>query len=532
MPTAYTSLLGLALPATGELAGTWGDTFNTAITSLLDAAIAGTTTLSTDADVTLTTTTGAANQARQQILLCTGSRAAQRTVIAPAQSKTYTVINATTGGFGVRVAGVGPTTGVVVAAGERAFISWNGSDFVKVGNSFGAGVATRIPFFDGTGALTSAAEFVRDASGNVGIGQTPAFSSGGGISLYTLTDTRITLRNSTTGAGALAGGGVAYSGLDLRLENREAGNVVFTTLNLERLRIDASGNVGIGRTPTVKLDVQGEAVQLLSGAAGGFAYYDLGTNAARARWGVAGGANQFITGTALNDSVLYTIGSNSLIFGTNQAERLRIDASGNVGIGFSASLPAASTGGSASAGLFTARSQLLAHQTSMGVLQFTSVGNLTQIRSYGATPGTGAIAFQVGGGGGSADFEAVRIDASGNVGIGTASPAYRLDVNGVANFAANLIHRVGAVPMFGGTGGTLNYLYTGTTALAVRNAADTAELFRIDNSGHQINTPANTTPPTLTVNGQWTLTPTSNTNFRISYRGTDGVTRVANITLA
>ncbi len=54
----------------------------------------------------------------------------------------------------------------------------------------------------------------------------------------------------------------------------------------------------------------------------------------------------------------------------------------------------------------------------------------------------------------------------------------------------------------------------------------------VDASGHQINTPGNTTPPTLTVNGQFTLTPTSNTNFRISYRGTDGVTRIGNITLA
>ena len=98
MTTAYTSLLGLALPTTGELQGTWGDTVNNSITSLLDTAVAGTTTLSTDGDVTLSTTTGAANQARQAILLCSGARTAQRTITAPAASKIYTVINATTGG--------------------------------------------------------------------------------------------------------------------------------------------------------------------------------------------------------------------------------------------------------------------------------------------------------------------------------------------------------------------------------------------------------------------------------------------------
>jgi hypothetical protein len=40
------------------------------------------------------------------------------------------------------------------------------------------------------------------------------------------------------------------------------------------------------------------------------------------------------------------------------------------------------------------------------------------------------------------------------------------------------------------------------------------------------------TPATLTVNGQLTVNATSNTNLRFSYRGSDGTTRVANITLA
>ena len=134
MTTAYTSLLGLALPVTGELSGTWGDTVNNAITSLLDSAVAGTTTVSTDADVTLTTTTGAANQAREAILLFSGSRTAIRNVTAPAQSKIYTVINATTGGYSVVLRATGPTTGVTIVAGESALCAWNGSDFIKVSN--------------------------------------------------------------------------------------------------------------------------------------------------------------------------------------------------------------------------------------------------------------------------------------------------------------------------------------------------------------------------------------------------------------
>ena len=153
MATSYTSLLGLALPVTGELAGTWGDTVNNAITSLLDSAVAGTTTLSTDADVSLTSNTGAANQARQAILLCSGARTALRTITAPAQSKIYAVVNNTTGGYAVKIVGAGPTTGVTVAAGKTAIVVWNGSDFVEVApatattaNNLAGGLAGSVPY--------------------------------------------------------------------------------------------------------------------------------------------------------------------------------------------------------------------------------------------------------------------------------------------------------------------------------------------------------------------------------------------------
>ena len=146
------SLLGLILPTTGELGGTWGDAVNNSLTSLLDTAIAGTTTISTDADVTLTTTSGSANQARQAILLCSGSRTALRTITAPAQSKIYTIINATTGGYGVKLVGSGPTTGLTIAAGQTATVAWNGSDFVFVSLVTSSGI---VPVSSGGTGLTS-----------------------------------------------------------------------------------------------------------------------------------------------------------------------------------------------------------------------------------------------------------------------------------------------------------------------------------------------------------------------------------------
>jgi hypothetical protein len=128
--TNFSPLLGLALPTTGDLQGTWGTTVNDSITNLIDSAVAGTTTLSADADVTLSTTNGAANQARNAVILWTASNGATRNITAPAQSKAYLVINAGTGSIVIR--GSGPTTGVTVASGVRALVAWNGSDFVKI----------------------------------------------------------------------------------------------------------------------------------------------------------------------------------------------------------------------------------------------------------------------------------------------------------------------------------------------------------------------------------------------------------------
>jgi hypothetical protein len=109
---------------------------------LLDSAISGTTTISTDADITLTTTTGAANEAREAIILWTAGGTVTRNITAPAQSKTYIVINKSSSTQSIVLRGVGPTTGVTIIKGEAAVCAWNGSDFIKVSNIFGPGTFT------------------------------------------------------------------------------------------------------------------------------------------------------------------------------------------------------------------------------------------------------------------------------------------------------------------------------------------------------------------------------------------------------
>ena len=161
--TNFSPLLGLALPTTGDLSGTWGTTVNDAITSLIDSAVAGTTTLSADTDVTLSTTNGVANQARNAIILWTASGTVTRNITAPAQSKAYLVINATGSTQSIVIRGSGPTTGVTIPAATRALVAWNGSDFVKIVSnpvSLTADVTGVLPIANGgiatsTGALTS-----------------------------------------------------------------------------------------------------------------------------------------------------------------------------------------------------------------------------------------------------------------------------------------------------------------------------------------------------------------------------------------
>ena len=174
--TNFSPLLGLALPTTGDLQGTWGTTVNDSITGLIDSAVAGTTTLSADADVTLSTTNGAANQARNAVILCTGARTGIKTITAPAQSKAYIIINATSGGFGVKIVGAGPSTpGVTVPNGEKALVAWNGSDFVQIASSvidLTSEVTGTLPIANGgTGtASTTFANLTTNVTGTLPVG--------------------------------------------------------------------------------------------------------------------------------------------------------------------------------------------------------------------------------------------------------------------------------------------------------------------------------------------------------------------------
>ena len=152
MTINYTSLLGLAQPVTGTESGTWGTVVNDEITALVEQAVAGGVSINvTGGNVTLTDTDGASNQARNAILLVTGTPGVSRNIVAPSSSKVYVVIN---GSDGAVVLKGSSTTGITIPAGTKTIAFWDGSDFVALSSS--------VFSIFGTSAAGGAARFYED----------------------------------------------------------------------------------------------------------------------------------------------------------------------------------------------------------------------------------------------------------------------------------------------------------------------------------------------------------------------------------
>jgi trimeric autotransporter adhesin len=338
MATAYTSLLGLALPITGELSGTWGTTVNDEITALLDSAIAGTTSITADADITLSDTDGAANETRQAVILWNpAAGTTTRNITAPARSKAYIVINASGGTQSIVLRGAGPTTGVTIVQGEKAVCAWNGVDFTKISSTIAnaAGSNTQVQF-NNSGVLGGSANLTWSGTalavtGNVGVGTaSPAAkfqtnSTDGTIAIFRTTSganngrLNIDISDSAATAGFAVGGNSSFPAM------------TFANGGAERMRIDSSGNVGIGTSsPSSPLNVV-SASSSLAIAINGRSSDSLGAMYFYAN----DGTTQYSTITAsATEFRLSSVPAAAVqTFHTNGSERMRLDASGNLGIG-------------------------------------------------------------------------------------------------------------------------------------------------------------------------------------------------------
>jgi hypothetical protein len=137
--TTYSQSLKLTLIGDGEEAGTWGGTTNTNLGTLLEQAITGVQEIPmSNADVTLTSIDGTADQARNAVLVVTGTNAAVRDIIAPLVNKQYLVINNTTGGFAINIRASSGFS-VSIPNGTSVFVYCDGTNFYSAQQSYTTG---------------------------------------------------------------------------------------------------------------------------------------------------------------------------------------------------------------------------------------------------------------------------------------------------------------------------------------------------------------------------------------------------------
>ena len=286
---------------------------------------------------------------------------------------------------------------------------------------------------------------------------------------------------------------------------------------------------------------------LASGTGCGFTLIDGGVNAGWFRRQRDGSGN---TDIGYKDSLRFR----GAITGTERTD-MTIDTSGNVGIGVTPS----AWGGSNRAALQFPGGNAIQGSAAIGLASFNNCFNngtndicIANGTTYKHVVGTGYQWFiGTGTAGNSFSFGDAKmtLDASGRLLVGGTGP-FGIP-NGAGTSFFPLIQTIttsgsAAVSAFvnDGTNNRRIGLFVdndnGITGISVGRSGGSApfvyrdatdERLRIDTFGNLITT-VPTTPPTLAANSQMVFNLTSNTNLRISVRGTDGVTRTANLTLA
>lgn len=393
MPSTYSSLLRLELMATGEKSATWGDITNTNLGTLLEKSIAGLASVNVTAgNVTLTALNGTDDESRCAIISVTGTPGVSRNVVAPSSAKLYAVLNGSNAAIVFKGAA---TTGVTLAAGEKAWLAWNGSDFVAVGvpsasPSFTGTASVANLSVSGTLAVTGASTFTGQAIGPSGSAAAPSFSFVGDLNNGWWAPA------ADTQAWSLSGSEVA--------------------------RLNSSG-FGLGVTPARPLHVKSATqsqVRIETTTARGSGQVTIELN------DPTGNKGYFGYGSANDNLHLYQGLNASTYFYTNALLRMEISSAGNVlisdptsgtpltvsGNGTLAALFKNSNGGTVNAGI--AFGSPGSTNLSAGVAGLAQSGS------------TGALILQYVTG--SALTEGARIDTVGQFGIGV-SPGSMLDVS-------------------------------------------------------------------------------------------------------
>jgi hypothetical protein len=294
---------------------------------------------------------------------------------------------------------------------------------------------TNVKAKDGTAAAT-----IADSTGVVSITANPILSGGtangvlylnaskvatsgtgltfNGANLGVATGTdpaTITLRHTGNTSGFILKN---FSGSEAQLVNADNGPMVFKTNDTEFIRLTAGGNVGIGTSsPAFKLDVNGSTGIRITGMAGvtNSAIYIptggiLGDNIGTFEVRNGGGTSSELRLSSRGFHTFFTGGSGDLGTGT---ERMRLDSSGNLGIGTStpaARVHSVDTSGYSLGLSGSTKGIRTEHNSTRSIIQ--GVDNTLNV-SYQPIMLSGSVVEL-----GIAGVVGATLDASGNLGLG------------------------------------------------------------------------------------------------------------------
>ena len=335
-----------------------------------------------------------------------------------------------------------------------------------------------------------------DSSGNLLVNSTSAgalSSPGRGlIDVDGTSDSAIELK-----AGGSTYGYLYTSSSQFRVANLTANPVTFFTNNIERMRIDSSGNLGLGNNdPSSYSFDTGPDIIIGDGTDNPHLSIVSPTTGT--------GYVAFADGTTGNEKyrglIEYAHTTDHMGLRTGGSERMRITSAGNVGIGTTSPDQTLHVHkGSAGTVASHASSVLTLENSTTGILQFlTPNTNAQQIR-FGDPQDNGAGLIQYDHATSVMQFnvngpERMRIDSSGNVGIGTNVPVtYLSNVSGSAKGLAI----ESAVPVLAlkdtSASDDVGYIYQSTDDMRIANYAGGnitfsngsgfTERMRIDSSG-------------------------------------------------